>query len=119
MRSLRHNGLKLLALVVVLSAMTGCTRRFFRNASDRDVEQLLAEKNQFEQWKIENWHVYPDARARFADPSNPDRPPMPPDDPAARALSPNPQKPRRAGVALTEGTGYLDLLSAWDAMNRS
>src|SRR5437870_7947677 len=109
MRSFRQVGLKLLALAVVVAAMTGCTRRFFRERSDIDVEHLLAEKNQFEPWKIENWHVYPDPRARFADPSNPDRPPMPPDDPAARALSPNPQRPRRAGVALMEGTGYLDL----------
>jgi hypothetical protein len=119
MRSLRHIGLKLLALAVLASALTGCTRRFFRERADRDVEHLLAEKNQVEQWKIENWHVYPDARSRFADPSNPDRPPMPPDDPVARALSPNPQRPRRAGVALIEGTGYLDLLAAWDAMNRA
>lgn len=119
MRSFRHVGLKLLALIVVVSALAGCTRRFFRERADIDAENLLAEKNQFEPWQIENWHVYPDPRARFADPSNPDRPPMPPDDPAARALSPNPQRPRRAGVALMEGTGYIDLLAAWDAMNRA
>src|SRR5262245_58245622 len=119
MRSFRHVGFKLLALIVAVSALTGCTRRFFRNASDRDVEGLLAEKNQFEPWQIEDWHVYPGPRARFADPSNPDRPPMPPDDPAARMLSPNPQRPRRAGIALMEGTGYVHLLAAWDTMNRA
>src|SRR5262249_54862343 len=119
MRSFRRFGLKLLALVTAMSAMTGCTRHFFREASDRDVEHLLAEKNKFGPWQIKNWQVPPDARARFADPTTPARPPMPPDDPAARALSPNPQRPRRAGVALIEGTGYLDLLAAWDAMNRA
>src|SRR5262249_31565773 len=43
-------------------------------------------------------------------------PPMPPDDPAAWSLAPRPQRPHR--VAYVEGTGYLDLLTAWDAENR-
>ncbi len=64
-------------------------------------------------------HVYPDSRARFADPTNPDRPPMPPDDPAAYDLSPNPQKPGKPGVARVEGSGYLDLMTKWDAENRA
>ena len=45
---------------------------------------------------------------------------MPPDDPAARDMAPNPQKPpKKAGVALVQGTGYLDLLANWDALNRT
>lgn len=113
----RRLPLLLVVLAVVLGS--GCTRRFFRQYADRDVEMVLTEKNVFEPWRIEQWHVYPDPRARFADPTNPDRPPMPPDDPAAQYLSPNPQRPGRAGVAYVEGTGYLELLAAWDAMNRS
>lgn len=98
----------------------GCTRRFFRDASDRDVEGIITEKNCYDAFRVENWHVYPDPRARFADPSNPDRPPMPPDDPAARVLSPNPQKPpHKAGIGNFEGTGYFDLLAGWDAENRA
>ena len=38
-------------------------------------------------------------RARFADPSNPDRPPKPYDDPAAEYISPNPQKAGRPAPA--------------------
>src|SRR5262249_15631600 len=83
--------------------------------ADKEVEHVLAEKDQYPEWKIENFHVYPDPRARFADPTNPDRPPMPPDDPAAWDLSPHPQKPGKAGTKLVEGTGYLELLAAWDA----
>jgi len=41
---------------------------------------------------------------------------MPPDDPAAWALSPKPQKPRH--VAHVEGEAYLDLLAIWDKENR-
>jgi outer membrane protein TolC len=97
----------------------GCTRRFFRNRADREVAEVLTDKDKYPAWRIEQFHVYPDPRARFADPSNPDRPPMPPDDPAAHDLSPNPQKPGKAGVARTEGAGYLELLAQWDAANRA
>src|SRR5207245_286130 len=65
------------------------------------------------------FHVYSDPRARFADSTNPDRPPMPPDDPAAWELSPHPQKPGKAGIAAVQGTGYLELLAAWDTQNRA
>src|SRR5260221_6300209 len=119
MPDFRRRVLPLLALFILAAGGAGCTRRFFRERADNDVASILTQKNVFEPWQIENWHVYPDGRARFADPTNPDRPPMPPDDPAARALSPNPQKPGKAGVGLFEGTGYLDLLAAWDTMNRA
>src|SRR5262249_11651878 len=67
-----------------------------------------------------NWFVYPHPDARFADPYNPDRPPYPPDDFAARLLSPNPQHPtRRSGVGRVDGEGYLHILEEWDAENRA
>ena len=43
---------------------------------------------------------------------------MPPDDPASYDLSPNPQKPGKAGIARIEGTGYLELIAQWDQENR-
>ena len=53
---------------------------------------------------MKNWYVYPDPRARYADPYNPDRPPYPPDDFASRVLSPNPQKPtKKSGVGRLDG----------------
>jgi hypothetical protein len=105
-----------LALVIVFSQLTGCTRRFFRARADQEVEQVLSEKDRDPAWKIRNFFMYPHPLARFADPSNPDRPPMPPDDPGAWSLAPRPQKPRE--VALVGGTGYVDLLESWDAENR-
>jgi hypothetical protein len=96
----------------------GCTRPFFRNHADEEVSEVLAQKDKYADWKIDNWHVYPDPRARFGDPSDPDHPPKPPDDPAAYDLSPNPQKPGKAGVARVEGTGYLELIAQWDKENR-
>jgi outer membrane protein TolC len=107
---------------VILSSVTGgngCTRPFFRKQADKEVDCVLAEKNHLPDAPIEQFHVYPDPRARFGDPTDPDRPPMPPDDPAAHDFSPNPQKPGKAGVARVEEQGYLKLLAEWDAENRA
>jgi len=109
-----------LILLAVLVSGAGCSRKHFRQRADKDVEGIITQKNVFPDWEVRNWHVYPDPRARFADPSNPDRPPYPPDDFAARALSPNPQKPgHKAGTGRFEGDGYLRALEQWDAENRS
>jgi hypothetical protein len=106
------------SLLGLIAGMAGCTRNFYRQAADREVNDILAEKDKYPQWKIEQWHVYPDKRARFADSTNPDRPPMPPDDEAAWKMSPHPQKPgHHAGVGDERGTGFLEMIKAWDAEN--
>src|SRR5947209_10557492 len=109
----------LLLVTALIWPASGCTRRFYRHKTDRQVEEVLTEKNVYPAWGIEQWRVYPDPRARFADPSDPDHPPKPCDDPAAQKLSPNPQKPGPEGVGGWEGVGYLQLLANWDAANRS
>src|SRR5262245_32712489 len=86
-----------LSLALLLGG-AGCTRKFFRRRADKEALAVLAEKDKVDRWKVEQFQVYPDERARFADPTNPDRPPMPPDDPAAFDLNPNPQKPGKVGV---------------------
>jgi hypothetical protein len=110
----------LCAAAVVLAAGLGCSRKFFRERADKDVAGVITEKNVFPDWQVRNWHVYPDPRARFADKCNPDRPPYPPDDYAARLLSPNPQRPtKKSGVGRVDGDGYIALLQQWDAENRA
>ncbi len=104
---------------ILLVGVGGCTRMFYRKQADREVAEILREKDVFEQWKIEQMHVYADPRSRYADPSNPDHPPMPPDDPAAYQLSPHPQRPGKAGVGDVRGTAYLELIKAWDQENRA
>ena len=73
----------LAALVVA----AGCTRSFFRERADRDVEALLEEKGADPRWAVESWHIYPDPRARFADTDKPDHPKKPPDVGAPRVAS--------------------------------
>jgi hypothetical protein len=119
---MRAPGAKRSALIFGLAAAlffaAGCTRRFFRDFADKQVEELLDEKDIYPPWHIEQWHVYPDCRARFADPTNPDRPMKPYDDPAAKYLSPNPQPGKKVGEGGFIGTGWVDLLHKWDAENR-
>lgn len=107
-------------LAVTLVVAAGCTRSFFRERSDRDVEGLLEEKSADPRWAVQNWHVYPDPRARFADLDDPDHPKKPPDDPAAAALAPDPQ-PIRGHFCSgpdQEGTGWLEFLRYCDKYNR-
>lgn len=111
-------GLMLGCLAFLLVLTPGCTRRFFRQRADNDVAVILAEKEDPAQWPLINYWIYPHPYARFADLwGNPDRPPMPPDDPGAWLLAPRPQRPKV--VLQLEGTGYLDILAEYDAANRA
>src|SRR5262249_46226657 len=102
----------------LLADAAGCSRFFYRKRADEEVSEVLGQKDKYPDFAIENWHVYPDPKARFADPTDPDHPPQPPDDPAAYHLSPTRKKPGKAGVARVEGTGYLELIARWDRENR-
>ena len=114
---------RLPSLAVLLVVVAGCTRGFFRERADRDVEALLTEKSIDPRWDVRtrNWYVYPDPRARFADGDKPDHPKKPPDDPAAAALSPDPQplRSRFCSGPDQEGTGYLEFLRYCDQHNRN
>src|SRR5207302_6153273 len=109
----------LLLLFSFFAGQVGCTRSFYRRAADKEVNDILAEKDKFPEWKIEQFHVYPDPRARFADPTDPDHPPMPADDEGAYKLSPHSQGPGHPGVGHVEGNGYLEMVKAWHTENRA
>ncbi len=106
-------------LVPLMLAGPGCTRRFYRTRTDKDVAGLIHHKGDDPRWNMADYFVHPHPQSRFADPANPDKPPMPPDDPGAKCYSPNPQKPGKAGVGFFEGVGYIDLLESWDRQNRA
>lgn len=108
-----------LLLLGLLMPLSGCTRRFFRRRADAEVDEILCEKDKFPQWKLNDYYVYPHPLSRFADPTDPDRPPMPPDDPASWDLSPHPQRPWLKGYGYWQGTGYLELMRRWDVQNRA
>ena len=100
---------------------TGCSREAFRTRADRDVEAVITQKNIIPNAQVQNWHAYPDPRARFGEPPGmcQDYPPYPPDDYYAWLTSPNPQRPGRGGAGRYEGQLYLEQIAAWDASNRA
>lgn len=104
------------AAVVIAFGLSGCTREFFRRRADHDVAEILQEKEAVSEGRLRTFFVYPHPLARFADPTDPDHPPMPPDDPAAWTLAPRPQRPK--SIVYIEGDGYLQLLEQWDQENR-
>src|SRR5262245_23426328 len=106
-------------LVASLLLLAGCSRQAFRERADREVEAVISQKNVVPQWQVQNWHVYPDPRARFFDGASADHPPYPPDDYAAKLLSPNPQRPGKGGSGRRDGDGWLKQLCEWDTVNRA
>jgi outer membrane protein TolC len=75
------NAGRCLLLVCLLSA--GCSRAFWRKQADRDSYNVIAEKMTDPRWVLPRVDVTPDVRSRFFDPYDLDKPPLPPDDPAA------------------------------------
>ncbi len=79
-----QGGLRLFALLAAaLALIAGCSRAHYRQAADSQVYQILAEKEQDPGWAIPRLDITPDPRSRFFDATDPDCPPLPPDDPAA------------------------------------
>lgn len=117
-RTIRHTRFILTALLLGAIATTGCHRPFYRSKADKESSAVIDQTPMDSAWELQNYYVYPHPQSRFASASNPDFPPMPPDDPAAYDSAPNPQKPGKPGIALEEGSGYRSLLAYWNRENR-
>jgi outer membrane protein TolC len=68
---------------VLLFVTIGCTRAWYRRDADRETYSALEERNSDPQWHVPYFSLNPNPASRLYDPSDPDFPPMPPDDPAA------------------------------------
>src|SRR5262245_14750930 len=67
----------ILLFLATLGGLSGCTRAFFRERADRDVDRLLFDKATDDRWRLINYYIYPHPYARFADLTNKiDKPPM-------------------------------------------
>jgi len=77
-----------LGAAVLISTFIGCTRSFYRRSADRDVSALVAEKTLAlnPEGLPERDGIEPGPQSRFFDPSDPDRPLPPPDDPISHEL---------------------------------
>lgn len=70
-------------LAGLLMTAAGCSRAFWRNQGESDAYAILSEKVSDSRWDVPRYGIIPDPRSRFYDPYDPDREPLPPDDPAA------------------------------------
>jgi len=73
-------------LVFVVIAASGCLRTDrteHRLQADREAYDVIAERNVDPRWHAADYSIEIDPRSRYFDPYDPDRPPIPPDDPAS------------------------------------
>jgi outer membrane protein TolC len=75
--------MRLLALIVLAGLVVGCTRAHYRTQADRESYGAIRERNGDPRWSLPRISVNTPPVSRLYDPFNPDRPPLPPDDPAA------------------------------------
>jgi len=82
-RTARRTMMWLIAGTMGISSLSGCSRQFWRQQADTDSYNAIAEKLNNPHWQLPRINLTPDQRSRFYDPYDPDKEPLPPDDPAA------------------------------------
>ena len=70
-------------LGALLVTLPGCSRSFWRQQADRDVYEAISERMNDPRWQLPRVDVGADPDSRFFDPYDPDKAPLPPDDPSA------------------------------------
>jgi len=81
-RDLRARNWAGLSWVVLLVLLVGCERRtFYRRQADQEVDRIVAGSTEDPRYALTGVNVTMDQRSRYFDPTNPDAPPMPSDDP--------------------------------------
>ncbi|MDA1229298.1 MAG: TolC family protein [Planctomycetota bacterium] len=82
-QSTRRYTTWLILAAMGISSLSGCSRRFWRQQADKDTYNAIGEKLNDPRWELPRVNLTPDQRSRFYDPYDPDKEPLPPDDPAA------------------------------------
>jgi hypothetical protein len=70
-------------MLLMAALAAGCSRSHYRNWADAETYPVIAERVVSPAYDIGRTRVEPPPGSRLADPFDPDRPPKPPDDPAA------------------------------------
>ncbi|HQZ65155.1 MAG TPA: TolC family protein [Planctomycetaceae bacterium] len=81
-KTCRHATWLILA-ALGMTALSGCSRQFWRKQADVDSYGAITEKLNNPHWELPRIDLTADDRSRFYDPYDPDKEPLPPDDPAA------------------------------------
>ncbi|MBL7039660.1 MAG: hypothetical protein ISR77_13575 [Pirellulaceae bacterium] len=75
--------MSVLVLACAAVAVNGCSRTRYRLQADGEAYDAIAEKNVDPRWCVADYSIEIDPRSRYFDPYDPDRPPMPADDPSS------------------------------------
>lgn len=79
-----HAAIRLFCVVALLAiTTTGCSRSKARLRADRDAYDLIDQKSTVAGGELGQYRIGVDPRSRMFDENDPDRPPMPPDDPTS------------------------------------
>ncbi len=70
-------------LAGIALSLSGCTQQFYRMQADKEVKYLVTQKSNDPRWQFDSFTIGMDPRSRYFDPTDPDGPPMPYDDPAS------------------------------------
>ncbi len=79
----RKTWFALVACLCAGVALWGCSRSRYRTQADQQAYRVIEERNDDPRWSVPRYEIEVDPRSRYYDPFDPDRPPMPPDDPAS------------------------------------
>ncbi len=77
---------RLVVVLLLLAAVPGCKRAFYRQQADSEVNCLVDSKAALVGSEVGTLRIDIDPRSRMYSPENPDCPAMPPDDPVAHAF---------------------------------
>jgi len=109
---------KVLLLTMAVCAtgahLCGCTRARYRMAADAETYSILDQRIVNPTFSVGRTQLEPDPTSRIADPFNPDRPPKPPDDPAAAIFMARPGGMRGARNWEKDGTTDLIEPPGWE-----
>lgn len=83
-----HNPVSavVVVLLVAIALTVGCSPSFYRRQADAEVDCIVDNKSVAVGLPPGSFRIDVDPRSRMYDPSNPDCPPMPPDDPISHEL---------------------------------
>ncbi|MDO5581177.1 MAG: TolC family protein [Planctomycetia bacterium] len=78
---------RLIVFIVLILLISGCSRKFYREDADREVDKLLNTAGQCDPlWDMSNFSLEQDPASRYSDFHDPEKLPMPPDDPMGHRL---------------------------------
>lgn len=72
--------------LVVSLALGACSRAHYRRQADDETYAAISEKARGPAWDLRPFNIVRGPQSRLYDPTNPDRPAMPPDDPSSHEL---------------------------------